>query len=221
VAYPVTMMRGSGGRANRAERSVIVVDDDLSVREALGYLIGSVGLRSVLFGSVAEFLAAGVPDGPSCLVLDVRLPGRSGLDLQRELAERGIQVPIIFITGHGDIPMSVRAMKGGAIEFLTKPFREQDILDAIELGLERDQRRREDERGLDALRERFEMLSPRERRVMAHVVTGRLNKQIAAQLALSEVTVKVHRSHVMRKMAATSLAELVSMANKLNIAGHT
>ena len=221
MAYPVTMMRGSGGRANRAERSVIVVDDDLSVREALGYLIGSVGLRSVLFGSVAEFLAAGVPDGPSCLVLDVRLPGRSGLDLQRELAERGIQVPIIFITGHGDIPMSVRAMKGGAIEFLTKPFREQDILDAIELGLERDQRRREDERGLDALRERFEMLSPRERRVMAHVVTGRLNKQIAAQLALSEVTVKVHRSHVMRKMAATSLAELVSMANKLNIAGHT
>jgi len=221
VAYPVTMMRGSGGRADRAERSVIVVDDDLSVREALGYLIGSVGLRSVLFGSVAEFLAAGVPDGPSCLVLDVRLPGRSGLDLQRELAERGIQVPIIFITGHGDIPMSVRAMKGGAIEFLTKPFREQDILDAIELGLERDQRRREDERGLDALRERFEMLSPRERRVMAHVVTGRLNKQIAAQLALSEVTVKVHRSHVMRKMAATSLAELVSMANKLNIAGHT
>ena len=220
MAYPVTMMRGSGGRANRAERSVIVVDDDLSVREALGYLIGSVGLRSVLFGSVAEFLAAGVPDGPSCLVLDVRLPGRSGLDLQRELAERGIQVPIIFITGHGDIPMSVRAMKGGAIEFLTKPFREQDILDAIELGLERDQRRREDERGLDALRERFEMLSPRERRVMAHVVTGRLNKQIAAQLALSEVTVKVHRSHVMRKMAAKSLAELVSMANKLNIAGH-
>jgi FixJ family two-component response regulator len=215
------MVRGSSGQADRAERSVIVVDDDLSVREALGSLIGSVGLRSVLFGSVAEFLAAGVPNGPSCLVLDVRLPERSGFDLQRELVERGIQVPIIFITGHGDIPMSVRAMKRGAIEFLTKPFREQDVLDAIYLGLARDQRRREDERGLDALRERFEMLSPRELMVMAHLATGRLNKQIAAQLGLSEVTVKVHRRHLMQKMAATSLAELVSMASKLNIAGHT
>ena len=212
------MAANLSGPADPAEPTVIVVDDDGSVREALGSLIRSVGLRPVLFGSVAEFLAAGAPGGPTCLVLDVRLPGRSGLDLQRELAAADIHVPIIFITGHGDIPMSVRAMKQGAIEFLTKPFREQDMLDAIDLGLARDRMRRQGEQALGLLRQRHETLSPREREVMALAANGRLNKQIANDLGLSEITVKVHRSQVMRKMQAASFAELVLMADKLNSA---
>jgi FixJ family two-component response regulator len=168
---------------------------------------------------VPEFLHEGRPDGPTCLVLDVRLPGRSGLDFQRELTASDIQVPIIFITGYGDIPMSVQAMKGGAIEFLTKPFRDQDLLDAIQQGLARDRAWLENERETAVLRTRFETLSPREREVMARVVTGRLNKQIAGDIGLSEITVKVHRSQVMRKMKASSLPELARMADRLKLAG--
>jgi FixJ family two-component response regulator len=173
-------------------------------------------VQAKVLASVPEFLDEGRPDGPTCLVLDVRLPGRSGLDFQRELAAAKIHVPIIFITGYGDIPMSVQAIKGGAIEFLTKPFRDQDLLDAIQLGLARDRVWLENERAIAALRERFETLTPREREVMALVVTGRLNKQIAYEIGISEITVKVHRGQVMRKMQATSLPDLARMADKLN-----
>ena len=197
--------------------TVIVIDDDPAVREALGSLIRSVGFQARLLASVAEFLKSGRPQGPACLVLDVRLPGQSGFDLQRELAERHIHLPTVFITGHGDIPMSVRAMKGGAIEFLTKPFRDQDLLDAIQLGLERDRAFLDEERMTASLRERFQTLTPREREVMAQVVTGRLNKQIAYDLGISEVTTKVHRGHVMRKMQASSLPDLARMADRLKI----
>jgi FixJ family two-component response regulator len=199
------------------EPTVIVVDDDPGIREALGGLFRSVGLQVKLFESVPEFLHGGRPDGPTCLVLDVRLPGRSGLDFQRELAAANIQLPIIFITGYGDIPMSVQAMKGGAIEFLTKPFRDQDLLDAIQQGLERDRVWLENERATAALRTRFETLSPREREVMTRVVSGRLNKQIAADIGISEITVKVHRSQVMRKMQASSLPDLARMADRLKL----
>jgi FixJ family two-component response regulator len=201
------------------EPTVIVVDDDAGVREALGALFRSIGLQVNVLASVPEFLSRGRPDGPTCLVLDVRLPGRSGLDFQRELAASNIEVPIIFITGYGDIPMSVQAMKGGAIEFLTKPFRDQDLLDAIQQGLARDRAWLENERATAALRKRFDTLSPREREVMARVVTGRLNKQIAADIGISEITVKVHRSQVMRKMGATSLPDLARMADRLKLAG--
>ncbi len=197
--------------------TVIVIDDNSAVREALGSLLRSVGLSVRLFASVHEFMKAGLPTGPATLVLDVRLPGQSGLDLQRTLAEANIQLPIIFITGHGDIPMSVQAMKGGAIEFLSKPFRDQDLLDAIHVGLGRDRARRDNEKEVETLREHFESLTPREREVMALVVTGRLNKQIAGEIGISEITVKVHRGQVMRKMRANSLAELVRIASRLQI----
>jgi len=196
--------------------TVIVIDDDPAMRESLGSLLRSVGFQVRLLASVSEFLKSGRPDGPTCLVLDVRLPGQSGLDFQRGLSTANIQVPIIFITGHGDIPMSVQAMKGGAIEFLTKPFRDQDLLDAIQLGLERDRTWLENERTLAALRARFDTLTQREREVMALVATGRLNKQIAGDLGVSEITVKVHRGQVMRKMGASSLPDLARMADKLN-----
>jgi FixJ family two-component response regulator len=200
-----------------APPTVFIVDDDPAIRESLGSLLRSVGLEFKALPSVPEFLRSERPHGPTCLVLDVRLPGRSGLDLQRELSAANIHLPIIFITGHGDIPMSVQAMKGGALEFLTKPFRDQDLLDAIQLGLARDRAQRADEKALVALRERFEMLSPREREVMAEVVKGRLNKQIAGDIGISEITVKVHRGQVMRKMKASSLPDLARMAEKLKL----
>jgi FixJ family two-component response regulator len=196
---------------------VFVIDDDISLREALKSLIRSVGLQVALFGSVPEFLDGKRPDVPSCLVLDIRLPGISGLDFQRKLAETNISIPIIFITGHGDIPMSVRAMKAGAVEFLTKPFRDQDLLDAIQLALERDRARRQREAEISTLRERFEWLTPREREVLPLVVSGLLNKQIAAEIGTSETTVKVHRGQLMRKLGADSLPDLVRMAEKMGI----
>lgn len=194
---------------------VFVVDDDTSVRSALNSLIRSVGLEVALFGSAQEFLQSQRPDVPSCLVLDIRLPGISGLDFQRRLADANIPIPIIFITGHGDIPMSVRAMKAGAVEFLTKPFRDQDLLDAVQHALERDRDRRREGAEIAALRERFEWLTPREREVLPLVVSGLQNKQIAAEIGTSETTVKVHRSQLMRKMGAESLPELVRMAQKM------
>jgi len=195
---------------------VFVIDDSPSVRDALDSLIRSVHLNVQAFGSIEEFLQFKRPDAPGCIVLDVRLPGLSGLDFQREMAKSNIDLPIIFITGHGDVPMSVRAIKAGAIEFLTKPFRDQDLLDAIYLGIERDRSRRQASAVVAVLRGHFASLTARERQVMLKVASGRPNKQIAAELKLSEVTVKVHRRHVMRKMKAKSLADLVRMADKLS-----
>jgi len=193
----------------------VVIDDDSAIRGSLKSLFRSVGLNVRTLASVSEFVKSGRPEGPSCLVLDVRLPGKSGLDLQRELAAGNTRLPIIFITGHGDIRMSVQAMKDGAIEFLTKPFRDQDLLDAVQLGLARDRVRCEEERSLASLRDRFETLTLREREVMAEVVRGRLNKQIAFDIGIAEVTVKVHRGQVMRKMKASSLPDLARMADRL------
>jgi FixJ family two-component response regulator len=200
-----------------ANSTVLVIDDDPDLRASVGRLLRSLGLDAQLFASISDFLKSDPPDGPTCLVLDVRLPGQSGLDLQRELAAANRELPIIFITGHGDIPMSVQAMKGGAIEFLTKPFRDQDLLDAIRLGLSRDRARRENEKALAVLRERFESLSPREREIMIQVAHGRLNKQIAGDIGIAEATVKVHRSRLMHKMKARSLPELSRMADKLKL----
>ena len=196
---------------------VLVVDDDPSLREALGRLFRSVDLESRLFSSVAELLLHKFPDVPCCLVLDIRLPGVSGLDFQTQLANSKIHVPIIMMTGHGDIPMSVRAMKGGAVDFLTKPFRDQDILDAVAQAIERDRERRDSDKTHAELRERFETLTPREREIMELVTAGLMNKQVAGELGLSEITVKIHRGHLMSKMAVRSLADLVRAGEALEL----
>ena len=198
--------------------TVLIIDDDPEFRDSVGRLLRTVGLHTQQFSSVSDFLKADPSDGPTCLVLDVRLPGRSGLELQRELAAANRQLPIIFITAHGDIPMTVQAMKGGAIEFLTKPFRDQDLLDAIEAGLAHDRARRESDKALGALRERFDTLSSREREIMSLVTAGRLNKQIAGDIGITKSTVKVHRTNLMRKMKARSLPELSRMADILKLA---
>jgi len=197
--------------------SILLIDDDPEFRDSVARLLRTVGLHTREFSSVPDFLKADPPEGPTCLVLDVRMPGRSGLELQRDLVAANRQVPIIFITAYADVPMTVQAMKGGALEFLTKPFRDQDLLDAVEAGLARDRARRESERALAALRERFDTLSSRERDIMLHVVAGRLNKQIANDIGIAESTVKVHRTNLMRKMKARSLPELGRMADILNV----
>ena len=203
--------------ALETEPIVFVVDDDASMRKALANLFRSVGLRAEVFGSARELLETELPDVASCLVLDIRLPGPSGLDFQAELAKANIQIPIIFMTGHGDIPMTVKAMKAGAIDFLTKPFRDQDMLDAVATAIERDRTRRKDQKAVAELRAVFETLTTRERDVFALVASGLMNKQIAAEIGLAEITVKIHRGHLMRKMGARSLADLVRMAEMLGI----
>ena len=196
---------------------VFVIDDDTSVRDAIADLLSSVGLSVATFGSTQEFLQSKRPDAPGCIVLDVRLPGPSGLELQRTLIQSSVHLPVIFISGHGDIPMSVRAMKSGAVEFLTKPLKEQELLDAIQVGLERDRVRRQETEVVAELQRRFDSLTSREREILALLITGRRNKQIAAQAELSEMTVKVHRSQIMRKMQAKSLVDLVRMADMLGV----
>jgi FixJ family two-component response regulator len=206
-------------KATELRPAVFVVDDDASVREALDGLFRSIGLQATTFGSAAEFLQHKLPDAPSCLVLDVRLPGLSGLDFQAELAATGLHIPIIFMTGHGDIPMTVKAMKAGAVEFLPKPFRDQDMLDAVQQALERDRERRQRNSGLAKLKSSFDTLTPREQEVMGLVTAGLMNKQVAGEIGVSEITAKVHRGNIMRKMGAKSLAELVRMADALGLRG--
>jgi FixJ family two-component response regulator len=203
--------------ATAEEPVVFVIDDDASVREALRNLFRSVGLRVEVFGSAPEFLQSKLPDVASCLILDIRLPRLSGLDFQDDLAKAGIHIPIIFMTGHGDIPMTVRAMKAGAVDFLTKPFRDQDMLDAVTAAIERDRNNRKEARILSDLHDLFATLTPREREVMTLVTAGLMNKQIAAEIGIAEITVKIHRGHIMRKMGAKSLADLVKMAEALGL----
>jgi FixJ family two-component response regulator len=203
--------------APELQPTVFVVDDDASMRNALSSLFRSVGLRAEVFGSAPELLQSRLPDVPSCLVLDIRLPGPSGLDFQNELAKVNIHIPIIFVTGHGDIPMTVRAMKAGAIDFLTKPFRDQDMLDAVATAIERDRTRRKDEKVLSETRSLFSLLTPREQEILALVAAGLMNKQIAGEIGLAEITVKIHRGHIMKKMGARSLADLVRMAEMLGV----
>jgi FixJ family two-component response regulator len=200
-----------------AQPRVFVVDDDASIREALDSLFRSVGLQAEVFGSAADFLKHKLPDAPACLVLDIRLPGLSGLDFQTELARANVHIPIIFITGHGDIPMTVRAMKAGAVEFLTKPIRDQDLLDAVQIAIERDRTRRAQDETIHGVKASYESLTPREQEVIGFVTAGLMNKQIAAELGVSEITVKVHRGNVMKKMGARSLADLVRMADMLGL----
>ncbi|KRP99723.1 MULTISPECIES: response regulator transcription factor [Bradyrhizobium] len=210
-----------GSKAEASAHAIVfVVEDDVSMRRSLTNLFQSVGLDVVAFGSAREMLQSKLPDVVSCLVLDVRLPGLSGLEFQTELAKANVHIPIIFITGHGDIPMSVRAMKGGAVDFLTKPFRDQELLDAVVAATERDRKRREDEQTIAKLKSLFETLSPREQAVMKLVATGLMNKQIAAELGLAEITVKIYRGHVMKKMRARSLADLIRMTETLGIRGN-
>jgi FixJ family two-component response regulator len=214
----VTLLpRSSNDSASKREPLVFIVEDDPSMQRALGNLFQSVGLEVEVFGSASEMLKSKLPDVASCLVLDVRLPGLSGLDFQTELAKADIHIPIIFMTGHGDIPMSVRAMKGGAVDFLTKPFRDQDMLDAVMTAIERDRKRREADKSRAHLQALLETLTPRERQIFALVSSGLMNKQIAAELGLAEITVKLHRGHIMRKMDARSLADLVRKAETLGI----
>ncbi len=210
-------VRSSVVTVSGSNSCVVVIDDDPDFRTSLGRLLRSVGLSPQLFASIADYRRFEPPDCPTCLILDVRLPGRSGLDFQRDLAAANAELPIIFITGHGDIPMSVQAMKGGAIEFLTKPFRDQDLLDAVNLGLARDRVRREQNEAMSALRTRFDVLTLRERRILIQVAQGRRNKQIAGDMGIAEATVKVHRSNLMRKMRIASLAELYHIADKLKL----
>jgi FixJ family two-component response regulator len=205
-------------QSSNAEALVFIIDDDADVRESLKSLLRSVDLKVEAFASTAEFLATKTANIPSCLVLDVRLPGVSGLDFQAELSRAQIHVPIVFITGHGDIPMTVKAMKAGAVEFLPKPFRDQDLLDAVRLGLDRDRIRRESDRSTGKLKADFELLTVREKQILPLVTSGLMNKQIAAEIGVSEITVKVHRGNVMHKMGAKSLADLVRMADALGLA---
>jgi FixJ family two-component response regulator len=199
------------------EPLVLIVEDDELIREALSNLFASIGLQVEMFGSATEILQGTLPDVASCLVLDIRLPGMSGLDFQGELAKANIHIPVIFMTGHGDIPMSVRAMKGGAVDFLTKPFRDQDMLDAVTVAIERDRKRREADRIVANLQTHFQTLTPREREILAFVSSGLMNKQIAAELGLAEITVKIHRGHIMKKMDAKSLADLLRKAETLGV----